>query len=267
MAGHDSSDVTLSNNSDETTKPKSVCPYFRVGYCKYKLKCKYDHPKEDCVERNCILKTCIKRHRRACRYAENCFRKNSCEFVHVKHSLSDTNQKLDKAYKTIKQYEADIKALKDEVRKLKENVDIKDSELDKMTNEINSKDTIVKDKNNKMGKQKANFDKHLQMKEQEISSLKEELASMSSKATFKCEAGKNQLTKAKTQSVEESKQELKCGKCTYISKSKSMLTIHIDVQHGLNDKSEVEFKCKVCKFTSTTEIMLKSHNIRKHNIK
>ena len=61
--------------------------------------------------------------------------------------------------------------------------------------------------------------------------------------------------------------ELKCEKCAYIARSKSMLTIHIDVQHGLNDNSGVELKCKVCNFTSTTEIMLKSHNFRKHNIK
>ena len=37
-----------------------ICPYFRVGYCKYKETCKHFHPKENCGERKCRNKPAIK---------------------------------------------------------------------------------------------------------------------------------------------------------------------------------------------------------------
>ena len=56
---------------------ENVCKDFKVGYCKYGLKCR--HIREECEERACN-KTCNKRHIKPCRYEPRCKRKNLCQF-------------------------------------------------------------------------------------------------------------------------------------------------------------------------------------------
>ena len=94
MIGKELIDVTLAS-SDET---KKVCPYFRVGYCKYKKHCKHFHPSENCSERKCRDKNCNKRHRKLCRFGRICIRIESCEFLHEEgnRSTTDTSEKDNK---------------------------------------------------------------------------------------------------------------------------------------------------------------------------
>ena len=94
MTGKELIDATLAS-SDET---KKVCPYFRVGYCKYKKHCKHFHPSENCSERKCRDKNCNKRHRKLCRFGRICIRIESCEFLHEEgnRSTTDTSEKDNK---------------------------------------------------------------------------------------------------------------------------------------------------------------------------
>ena len=82
MTGEELRDVTLARSGDL----KKICPYFNVGYCRYRDHCKHIHPSENCGERNCTGKNCTKRHRKLCRYGENCCRISSCEFLHQEQS-------------------------------------------------------------------------------------------------------------------------------------------------------------------------------------
>ena len=59
----------------QVNSSKNICPYYRVGYCKYKNKCKLFHPKENCGDRKCRDKACTKRHRKPCKYGQTCSRK------------------------------------------------------------------------------------------------------------------------------------------------------------------------------------------------
>ena len=64
------------------------CRYFNYGFCKYKEKCRFIHPKEVCktyIGGNCEESSCQKRHPRACKYYQGqtgCKRTEGCEFSH-----------------------------------------------------------------------------------------------------------------------------------------------------------------------------------------
>ena len=72
----------MTGESVQTTSTQTICPHYRVGYCKYKNNCKLFHPNENCGERKCRDKTCIKRHRKPCKFGETCTRIDACEFLH-----------------------------------------------------------------------------------------------------------------------------------------------------------------------------------------
>ena len=50
-------------------KKENVCKYHNVGYCKYREKCMFFHPTEDC-DKKCERNICIKRHSKTCKYGE-----------------------------------------------------------------------------------------------------------------------------------------------------------------------------------------------------
>ena len=65
------------------------CRYFNAGYCKYKEKCRFTHPKEVCpnhLSGNCHEKDCKLRHPKPCKWfngGTGCRRNESCDFLHV----------------------------------------------------------------------------------------------------------------------------------------------------------------------------------------
>ena len=79
------------NKVKEDTSDKIVrkCRYFNRGFCKYRTKCKYTHPKETCKEysenQRCKTKDCPFRHQKECKWSkkdEGCKRGSDCEYLH-----------------------------------------------------------------------------------------------------------------------------------------------------------------------------------------
>ena len=60
--------------------PKVKCNFYNTVFCKYnKYKgCKYDYPEEKCVDINCEIHDCPKRHQKCCKI----FEKTKCEYLH-----------------------------------------------------------------------------------------------------------------------------------------------------------------------------------------
>ena len=82
-------------------KGKRKCRYFDGGYCKYKQKCRYIHPKHICEEflkgQKCEKKDCLDRHPRECKWersSRGCKRNEECDYLHVSQAnveVKETN--------------------------------------------------------------------------------------------------------------------------------------------------------------------------------
>ena len=58
-----------------------VCPYYSVGYCKFRDQCIRIHFTEDCENSSCKRKGCLKRHRSQCQFGGSCQRNNKDKTV------------------------------------------------------------------------------------------------------------------------------------------------------------------------------------------
>ena len=80
-------------------KAKRKCRYFNGGYCKYKQKCRYIHPKDICKEyiqnQKCEDKECLDRHPRECKWERSiggCNRNEVCDYLHVRNVSVAVNE-------------------------------------------------------------------------------------------------------------------------------------------------------------------------------
>ena len=85
---------------------KVMCPYYIVGYCKFRNQCLKEHPKEDCNEKTCKRNNCFKRHKIQCKYGSYCKRniKNrNCEFKHITAEPLNNNKELKELARQLKE--------------------------------------------------------------------------------------------------------------------------------------------------------------------
>ena len=111
---------------------KNICKYFDYGYCRFKSKCKFFHPSENCERGFCDIKSCPKRHPSCCKF----FRRKKCKFDDeclFKHTLEVDKQIIDNENGLQKENEQ----LKNTNRALGE-------ALEKMRKEIEHKNNIIK---------------------------------------------------------------------------------------------------------------------------
>ena len=117
----------MTGEESQSSSIINICPYFRVGYCKYRERCKNFHPKENCCEIKCSNKSCNKRHRKPCKFGERCTRKDSCEFLHDQKKKTkeidpeESNTKLEME-KIMKLKDAKIEELAEKVKTLEDSI-------------------------------------------------------------------------------------------------------------------------------------------------
>ena len=129
------------------------CVYYNRGYCKNKNKCQDYHPKEDCNITNCRYKECKYRHRKLCKYGEECYHNinDNCEYVHLNNDEKQQNQ----AHRVILRAPSpnQIEQMKDEIEKYKMEIDRYKAEIEQYTIEIHNGKETLKEKNEIIKKQ------------------------------------------------------------------------------------------------------------------
>ena len=86
--------------SGKAEKVKKIkCRYFNKGFCKYRKKCRYLHPKNICSDyvtnAKCLQTTCEDRHPEMCKFwggTSKCKRNESCDFLHATFENSDNGE-------------------------------------------------------------------------------------------------------------------------------------------------------------------------------
>ena len=84
-----------------------VCSHYRLGYCKYKEKCRHLHVEELCKIQGCSSDSCVSRHPRRCRYFNlfgTCKFRDNCAYSHesfLKDEISAIRQKLNDVTKRL----------------------------------------------------------------------------------------------------------------------------------------------------------------------
>ena len=80
-------------DKEEPTKNeeiKKICKFYNKGYCSYKKRCRYVHPKNVCEiflrDGKCLKSCCFYRHPRTCKYyGRGCRQSGWCDYLHVSH--------------------------------------------------------------------------------------------------------------------------------------------------------------------------------------
>ena len=85
---------------------KVICPFYSVGYCKFKDQCHKKLPTEECNNSLCQRKWCLKRHRKQCKcgLSYKLYKLDkSCEFLQLHTNVS--NRTLEKVKEKLRESE------------------------------------------------------------------------------------------------------------------------------------------------------------------
>ena len=209
------------------TEEKEKCKYFNSEYFKYKLKCPFLHPKEECKD-NCKLKKCMKRHVKACKFSQNCRHKEKCAYKHdtdknkLKVNDEDKVASLERTVKELLQFkldsEAKIKSLEKEVQSFKK----------KKVNEMTNKPTDLP----------------------EVESLTENFVKLKSEFELLKLCQRNQsIIPSENKDQERRSKCIKCNECDLIFQTATGLKVHNDLVHPIESVSPEDLKCKHCIIT------------------
>ena len=219
-------------------KKVKKCNFYNVGYCRYKEKCHFKHPKSECLNSACERRNCDKRHPRACKFqnlGRKCKHGENCAFKHIKSVENSTSEAVTKSA-LLKVKDELIKKKDEEIKGLKRQNKSDRMEKDKEIDELKAK--LLKNQND------------IKRKDAEIVELENKV--------------KNASKEALSNFTFNSNKKIQCEKCEFQSKSKSGLNKHMKSKH-----KDMECSCELCDFTSErsehlTE-HLKTHEYDKYN--
>ena len=127
---------------------KVVCPYYSVGYSKFKNQCLKEHPKEDCNDITCKRFNCFKRHKSQCKHGNYCkshFKNRSCEFRNITEEPLNNNKELKELTRELEKNKDLVLQLKLDISELQAMITEKAKQLKTFTTE-NSSSTILVEK-------------------------------------------------------------------------------------------------------------------------
>ena len=86
---------------------QDICRKNKFGFCKYGDKCRYRHNNVVCVDNNCNIFDCDKRHPKICRYKRDygmCKFLTYCKYSHEKQNdVSENSEKITQIEKKLKE--------------------------------------------------------------------------------------------------------------------------------------------------------------------
>ena len=222
-----------------------VCRRNKYGYCKYGETCHFRHEKEICIQNNCNIFDCERRHPKVCKwYLEygRCKFSSYCKFRHtnIKNFEEIVNKielnakklaEIDKRIVNFEKEEGDI------MNKSKTSENLLEKRLEVFETKLNEIFKIMGEKDLKITELEAS----LQLTRESLEKLISE----------------NEMKK--TSEAPNSK--FKCSFCDYQAKSSNGLRMHINRKHTKYDENKTSFQCENCGKEFSSACDLKDHMI------
>ena len=236
---------------------KCICRYNKFGYCKFVDKCHFRHNNTICVEKNCNISECEKRHPKICIYKRDYGRCKftPCAYSHEKAKATAVNSdKIDKLEKKVEDIEK--RSVNKNIEKNIENKLIKKLEAMEIEfeNKIKSFENRIKDLSNKIE------EKDIVIKKLECKVIEIETKQLETLNDTKME---NEILIEKVETLIE-KETLKCNLCAFTTTSKSGLKIHKKRKHTNYDNFPMS--CELCEMKINSSFEMKNH-LKTHSCK
>ena len=144
---------------------ENVCRFFKFGFCKFKLNCRYKHVTKVCDDEKCHQETCQKRHPRICKYYVNfgsCKLGSNCAYAHKiqrKEENGRLEQKLDELARIILGKDDVIRKLENKIDDLIHKNKEKDHVIEKLVRDVKD---LTKKKDEPVSKAKSSVSKKKQ---------------------------------------------------------------------------------------------------------
>lgn len=226
---------------NKMTEIKQKCQYYNSGYCKYKEKCTFSHPIEEC-EMSCKETTCPKRHRKLCRYGERCRHKSKCSYKHRE------NQTFNSHSENLASLLIKVKELLD----YKKNSEAKIYNLEKELKSVQLK----KDK------------KHIKVGEVSVrgtEQIKKDFIKLKSEFELLKLCQRNQISKTvELKNPERELNKIKCTDCDLKFKTENGLKVHIELVHSPKLSNQDSLRYKYCVISCSDSDVMKKHLEREH---
>ena len=206
---------------------RKKCWHFNNGFCKFKVSCRYEHPKEICQTYQCKNQSCEKRHPKACRLFRShhqCKFGDKCAYSHdiVKdYSQNKDTDNTSEIKEINRNLEESNKTLKEQLQKLT-------MELTHAKDDIIKKEVLIKSHVTMLEEKEASIKdckRVIQNKEKKVTEMQHEIEI------------KNKEIQDLKRNETLAKPKFECDQCDEEFPSIRYLRLHIVENHGDDSKT------------------------------
>ena len=246
---------------------QNVCSFNKYGFCRYQERCRKYHEKNLCENAKCVVRECVLRHPKFCKYLRDYGHCKFGEWCFFSHKLSIKNYNIDND--EIKELNDKLNDLNNKIKTCETNIMDKSNEIEALEKKLSEKDTIEQreevlikfDTKIETFEGKLNTMKMcLENKDDYITNLEAKVKDVESKHDnfVKIQEAENIENEKKLQTlleklsilensiIKNSSELLKCTKCKFETHSEQGLKTHITRKHTIISSTGYPKKCELC---------------------
>ena len=120
----------------------TVCNFNKYGFCRYQERCRKFHEEKACEAVNCVVKTCLLRHPKYCKFLRDygyCKFGEWCKFSHKAFGTNGNveNEELKELKEKFKNLEKEINSKDDLIKNLEIEIKLHESKFEKINKKLN----------------------------------------------------------------------------------------------------------------------------------
>ena len=278
---------------------QGLCLRNKFAFCKFSEKCRFRHINQKCLEKNCSIYNCEKRHPKICKHFREygyCKFTTYCKYQHEKQvhiaENSDKIAELEKKIDTMKtqkinnkdnnheqmavdQFQEKLDAIEKTMEKkievFEHKLESQRRDLEEKNAKINALEMRLEELENKFTSEKKCKDKKIRELEKTVKSKSDDAKKQVTKVMLNCkycdfktssERGLKVHIRRKHTILTEADYPAECDFCDLKLISESDMKMHLKESHI---HTQSKFKCEDCDFYCENELSIEVHHGRCHN--